>query len=57
MNQPLEDQPLPRYIPASSDDPLQEILNTLQCQNRLLLDLLAAVNGLTAAYLSRQQQQ
>ena len=55
MNRPLEDQPLPRYIPASSDDPLQEILNTLHCQNRLLLDLLAAVNGLIAAYLSRQQ--
>lgn len=52
MNQPLEDQPLPRYIPVSSDDPLQEILNTLQCQNHLLLDLLAAVNGLIAAYLS-----
>ena len=52
MNQPLEEQPLSRYIPAPSDDPLQAILSTLQCQNRLLLDLLAAVNGLTAAYLA-----
>lgn len=56
MNQPLEEQPLSRYIPTPSDDPLQAILSTLQCQNRLLLDLLAAVNGLTAAYLACREK-
>jgi hypothetical protein len=61
----LEDVPMCRYsnpIPtcdrrdsrASYAEQLDQILSALACQTQLLVDLLAAVNGLTAAVLTRE---
>lgn len=55
MNEPLEPINRSAYIPSASGDVLQDILNTLEDQNRFLLDLLAAINGLTALLLSQQR--
>ena len=65
----LEDMPMRRYrnpIPTCEHKPahdpgpcpcreeLEQILDALACQNQLLVDLLGAVNGLTAARLARR---
>jgi hypothetical protein len=61
----LEDVPMCRYsnpIPTcdrrdncgSYAQQLDQILSALACQTQLLVDLLAAVNGLTAAVLTRE---
>lgn len=57
-----QEEPMNRYphpIPCPADCPapagaeaLDRVLEELACQNQLLLDLLSAVNGLTAAVLS-----
>ncbi len=59
-----ETEPMKRYphpIPCAADCPsaadagaMDRILEELACQNQLLLDLLSAVNGLTAAVLGIQ---
>ena len=61
---PLEEEPMKRHphpIPCPADCPsppgaeaLDRVLEELACQNQLLLELLSAVNGLTAAVLSIQ---
>ena len=58
------EEPMKRYphpIPCPADCPaptgaeaLDRVLEELACQNQLLLELLSAVNGLTAAVLSIQ---
>ena len=63
----LEDMPMRRYSnpiptcprqqesepsPCRSQDGLDQILAALACQNQLLVDLLGAVNCLTAALLA-----
>lgn len=35
---------------------IDRILTALACQNQILIDLLGAVNGLTAAYLCERRQ-
>jgi hypothetical protein len=62
----LEDVPMCRYsnpIPTcdrrgdsrgSYAEQLDQIQSALACQTQLLVDLLAAVNGLTAAVLTRE---
>jgi len=63
----MEEMPMNRYanpIPACCPKPsgpcparqeeLDRILTALACQNQILIDLLGAVNGLTAALLYRQ---
>ncbi len=66
----LEDMPMRRYrnpIPTCGFPPahdpgpccpcreeLERILDALACQNQLLVDLLGAVNSLTAARLARR---
>jgi len=50
--------PLPCPQPCHGEDggrTLTAILEALQCQNQLLVDLLEAVNGLTAATLARRE--
>lgn len=62
--QPVEDMPMCRYsnpIPACQrghgcGEPLERILEALNCQNQLLVDLLGAVNGLTAASLAQGER-
>ena len=61
---PPEEEPMKRHphpIPCPADCPsppgaeaLDRVLEELACQNQLLLELLSAVNGLTAAVLSIQ---
>ena len=63
---PLEEEPMKRYahpIPYCIDCPtppsadgLDRILEALACQNQLLVELLGAVNALTAATLSIQSR-
>ena len=63
---PLEEEPMKRYIhpicccpPRPSDccEPdLDGVLEALARQNQLLLDILSAVNGLSAAVLSIQSR-
>ncbi len=67
----LEDMPMRRYrnpIPTCERKPEQEsnscpcreelerVLDALSCQNQLLVDLLGAVNGLTAARLAQHDR-
>lgn len=60
----MEDVPMCRYsnpIPACQrghgcGEPLERILEALNCQNQLLVDLLGAVNGLTAASLAQGER-
>ena len=59
-----EEEPMKRHphpIPCAADCPsaadagaMDRVLEELACQNQLLLDLLSAVNGLTAAVLGIQ---
>ena len=65
---PLE-EPIHRYVfpipaacpapacpaPGASSAVQTQILQQLQCQNQLLVDLLGAVNSLTAAVLCRRE--
>lgn len=65
---PMEDVPMCRYsnpIPACehkqdcgshhpSGDQFEQILAALSCQNQILVDLLGAVNSLTAALLAQR---
>ncbi|BDF66749.1 hypothetical protein AAEU42_01235 [Pseudoflavonifractor phocaeensis] len=49
-------QPAPGLCPASEEDlptAMTQVLEQLACQNQLLMDLLGAVNSLTAALLCR----
>lgn len=43
------------YFPPSSTACPEELLAALECQNQLLLDLLGAVNSLTAALLGARR--
>ena len=66
QGRPLEEEPMKRYahpIPYCIDCPtpppadgLDRILEALACQNQLLVELLGAVNALTAATLSIQSR-
>jgi len=59
------EEPIHRYVysipkgespaPAVSDPSMTQALEQLQCQNQLLVDLLGAVNALTAALLCQRQ--
>ncbi len=51
-------QPSPVCSVSGGDQALAwtQVLEQLSCQNQLLVDLLGAVNSLTAALLCRQQQ-
>ena len=52
-----EEEPMKRHphpIPCPADCPSPPGAEALACQNQLLLELLSAVNGLTAAVLSIQ---
>lgn len=50
----------PQPCPTQCSDPccedLEQVLEALQCQNQLLLDILGAVNSLTAALLCRNDK-
>lgn len=57
MNRYINPIPTPRRQPACptmNQNTQDRILETLCCQNQLLLDLLAAVNALTVAMLNRR---
>ena len=63
---PLEEEPMKRYIhpicccppacPPGDPPELDGVLEALARQNQLLLDILSAVNGLSAAVLSIQSK-
>jgi len=51
-------RPMPERCPSGEVSPtLTQILEQLQSQNQLLMDLLGAVNALTAAVLCRAKDQ
>ena len=59
--EPMKRHPHPIPCPADCPAPpgaeaLDRVLEELACQNQLLLDLLSAVNGLTAAVLSIREK-
>lgn len=49
-----ESKPKPEHSPCVCREELEEILDALACQNQLLMDLLGAVNSLTAARLAQR---
>lgn len=53
---PIPTAPAATVTVTAEDSPAQtQILEQLACQSQLLVDLLGAVNSLTAALLARQQ--
>ncbi|MGM9605937.1 MAG: hypothetical protein ACI4ML_03985 [Aristaeellaceae bacterium] len=49
-----ESRPKPEHSPCVCREELEEILDALACQNQLMMDLLGAVNSLTAARLAQR---